>query len=97
MASCVKLFALTATTWNTPSALPPPASDLVIELYDRERAALERYLRLLGMHDSDAADIVHDAFLKLHEHLAAAGDRTNLRAWLYRVRSEERRVGKEGS
>jgi RNA polymerase sigma-70 factor (ECF subfamily) len=63
----------------------PPASDLVLEYYDRERAALERYLCLTGT-DSDAArDIVHDAFLKLHEHLMRGGDRANLRAWLYRV------------
>jgi RNA polymerase sigma-70 factor (ECF subfamily) len=30
-------------------------------------------------------ECVQESFLKLHEHLIAGGDRSNLRAWLYRV------------
>jgi RNA polymerase sigma-70 factor (ECF subfamily) len=32
-----------------------------------------------------AKEIVQDCFIKLHEHLQAGGDTSNLRAWLYRV------------
>jgi RNA polymerase sigma-70 factor, ECF subfamily len=61
------------------------ARDLVLAYYDRENVALRRYLMFLGM-DADAArETVQETFLKLHEHVLANGDRTNLRAWLYRV------------
>lgn len=60
-------------------------SGIVLELYDRERVSLSRYLMLLGV-DADACrDIVHDTFVRLHEHLLSKGDRSNLRAWLYKV------------
>jgi RNA polymerase sigma-70 factor (ECF subfamily) len=58
---------------------------IVLEFYDRERLGLERYLRLAGVAQQSCRDIVHEAFLKLYEHLLAGGDATNLRAWLYRV------------
>jgi RNA polymerase sigma-70 factor (ECF subfamily) len=91
MAASLKLLATSASKdsavdeWGSASLLQPAASDLVLELYDRERPALERYLRAIGTDAEAARDIVHEAFLKLHEHLLADGDRTNLRAWLYRV------------
>ncbi len=59
--------------------------NLVLEHYDREQLALRRYVSSLGIDSDVAQDLVHDAFLKLHEHLLAGGERTNLRAWLYRV------------
>ncbi|MGH8276237.1 MAG: RNA polymerase sigma factor, partial [Steroidobacteraceae bacterium] len=50
----------------------------------------------------EAQDVVQDAFLKLHRHLASGGPQPNLRSWLFRVahnqarnrqRSYERRFG----
>ena len=58
---------------------------LTIDLYDQEHVAIRRYLVFLGLNPEIAREIVQDAFLKLHEHLLADGDRRNLRAWLYRV------------
>jgi RNA polymerase sigma-70 factor (ECF subfamily) len=58
---------------------------LTLNLYDQEHVAIRRYLVFLGMTSEAAQEIVQDAFLKLHEHLLANGDRRNLRAWLYRV------------
>ena len=58
---------------------------LVLEHYDREHAALVRYLCFLNVNPETAKEIVQDCFIKLHEHLQAGGDSGNLRAWLYRV------------
>jgi RNA polymerase sigma-70 factor (ECF subfamily) len=58
---------------------------LTIELYDREHVAIHRYIVFLGLEPETAQEIVQEAFLKLHQHLLAEGDRRNLRAWLYRV------------
>ena len=58
---------------------------LVIDLYDREHLALQRYLIFIGLTIEEAQDCVHDSFVKLHEHLTAGGEQSNLRAWLYRV------------
>ncbi len=58
---------------------------LVMEHYDQEQLALRRYLSFLGIDTDTGQEIVQESFLKLHEHLLAGGDRTNLRAWLYRV------------
>jgi RNA polymerase sigma-70 factor (ECF subfamily) len=58
---------------------------LVLEYYDREHAALVRYLCFLNVNPETAREIVQDCFVKLHEHLQSGGDSTNLRAWLYRV------------
>jgi len=58
---------------------------LTLDLYDREHIAIRRYLIFLGVTSEAAQEIVQDIFLKLHEHLLARGDRSNLRAWLYRV------------
>lgn len=61
------------------------ANHLVLHHYDREHIALRRYLMLTGVDDQTAQEIVQETFLKLHSHLGKNGDRTNLRAWLYRV------------
>ncbi len=58
---------------------------LILELYDQEHVAIRRYLVFLGVSADLAQEIVQDAFVKLHEHLLANGDRGNLRAWLYKV------------
>jgi RNA polymerase sigma-70 factor, ECF subfamily len=62
-----------------------PDTGLILELYDREQVPLYRYLIWLGLDAATAEETVQDAFLKLYEHLLSQGDRTNLRAWLYRV------------
>jgi RNA polymerase sigma-70 factor (ECF subfamily) len=61
------------------------ASHLVLLHYDQEHIALRRYLLLTGIDDQTAQEIVQETFLKLHSHLNRNGERTNLRAWLYRV------------
>ena len=58
---------------------------IVLEHYDHEHVAIRRYLSFLGVDADTGQEIVQESFLKLHEHLLAGGDRTNLRAWLYRV------------
>ncbi len=58
---------------------------VVLEHYDRESVPLRRYLLFLGVDPETAQEVVQESFLKLHQHLLANGDRTNLRAWLYRV------------
>ncbi|MGA8027488.1 MAG: RNA polymerase sigma factor [Bryobacteraceae bacterium] len=58
---------------------------LILDHYDREHVSLRRYLSFLGVDRETSREIVQESFLKLHEHLLAAGDRGNLRAWLYRV------------
>jgi RNA polymerase sigma-70 factor (ECF subfamily) len=58
---------------------------LVLEYYDREQVPLLRYLAFLNVDRETAQEIVQDCFIKLHEHLKADGDSSNLRAWLYRV------------
>lgn len=58
---------------------------LILELYDQEHVAIRRYLSFLGVDFETGREIVQETFLKLHEHLLAGGDRSNLRAWLYRV------------
>ena len=59
--------------------------DLVLWHYDREHLPLRRYLKLTGVNESTAQEIVQETFLRLYRHLRADGDRTNLRAWCYRV------------
>jgi len=59
--------------------------DIVLAHYDREHIALRGYLLFLGMDLDSTREIVQESFLKLHEHLLANGNRSNLRAWVYRV------------
>ena len=68
--------------------MPPadPAPDgVVLDQYHRQQAPLRRYLVFLGIDADTAEEIVQETFLRLHGHLRGGGDRTNLRAWLYRV------------
>ena len=58
---------------------------LVLEQYDAEASAIARYVVFLGVESETAREIVQESFLKLYQHLQAGGDRSNLRAWLYRV------------
>jgi RNA polymerase sigma-70 factor (ECF subfamily) len=54
-------------------------------LYHELRKPLLRYLVCLGLSADEAQDVVQDAFLRLHRHLASGGSRENIRGWLFRV------------
>jgi RNA polymerase sigma-70 factor, ECF subfamily len=54
-------------------------------LYRELRKPLVRYLVCLGLSADEAEDVVQDAFVSLHRHLALAGSQGNIRSWLYRV------------
>jgi RNA polymerase sigma-70 factor (ECF subfamily) len=79
------LFALPRVAQSTDSLEDTPALRVVLEHYDREHAALVRYLCFLNLNPETAKEIVQDCFIKLHEHLQSGGEAGNLRAWLYRV------------
>ena len=55
------------------------------DLYRELRKPLLRYLAGLGLSADEAQDVVQDAFLSLHKHLAADGSQANIRSWLFRV------------
>jgi RNA polymerase sigma-70 factor (ECF subfamily) len=79
------LFALPNVASNADYLEDTSSLRLVLEYYDREHAALIRYLCFLNVNPETAKEIVQDCFIKLHEHLQGDGDTSNLRAWLYRV------------
>lgn len=79
------LLALPSTAWEAKYLEDTSLRSLVLDYYDREHVAILRYLLSLSVNVETAREIVQESFLKLHEHLLANGDRTNLRAWLYRV------------
>ena len=54
-------------------------------LYRELRKPLLRYLACLGLSADEAQDVVQDAFLSLHRHLASDGSREKIRSWLFRV------------
>ncbi|HEX3681268.1 MAG TPA: sigma-70 family RNA polymerase sigma factor, partial [Bryobacteraceae bacterium] len=60
-------------------------------LYRELRKPLLRYLVCLGLSPDEAQDVVQDAFLTLHRHLAAGGSRENIRGWLFRVAHNQAR------
>src|ERR1700741_1540711 len=60
-------------------------------LYRELRKPLLRYLVCLGLSSDEAQDVVQDAFLILHRHLAAGGSQENLRGWLFRVAHNQAR------
>jgi len=78
-------LSLPAATWETEFLEDTSLRRIVLELYDREHLGLRRYVAFLGADSDTAWEIVQESYLRLHQHLLAAGDRTNLRAWLYRV------------
>jgi RNA polymerase sigma-70 factor, ECF subfamily len=86
------LLTLPAVPWRLES-LGSTGHALLLEFYDREQTPLKRYLAMLGVDPETARDIVQESFLKLHEHLMAGGDQSNLRAWLYRVVHNSARNG----
>jgi RNA polymerase sigma-70 factor (ECF subfamily) len=79
------LLTIAAVPWKVESVEHESRSRLLLDFYDREQTPLRRYVAMLGVDPETARDIVQESFLKLHEHLLAGGDQSNLRAWLYRV------------
>jgi RNA polymerase sigma-70 factor (ECF subfamily) len=64
---------------------PAMGSCEVTTLYRELRQPLLRYLVCLGLSADEAQDVVQDAFLMLHRHLAAGGSTENVRGWVFRV------------
>jgi RNA polymerase sigma-70 factor, ECF subfamily len=60
-------------------------------LYRELRKPLLRYLICLGLSYDEAQDVVQDAFLSLHRHVAAGGSQQNIRSWLFRVAHNQAR------
>lgn len=54
-------------------------------LFRELRKPLLRYLAGLGLPSEEAQDVMQDAFLSLHKHLAGGGSQENIRSWLFRV------------
>jgi RNA polymerase sigma-70 factor, ECF subfamily len=52
---------------------------------------LLRYLVCLGLSSDEAQDVVQDAFLILHRHLASGCSQENIRGWLFRVAHNQAR------
>jgi len=61
------------------------AADQTVQLFDRHRAALLRYLLSLRLAVPDAEEVVQEVFLALYEHLRNGKPQSNLRAWLFTV------------
>ncbi|HEY7303516.1 MAG TPA: RNA polymerase sigma factor [Bryobacteraceae bacterium] len=76
---------LSAAAWGAEYLEDISHRRLVLEYYDREHIPLRRYVLFLGLDAESCGEIVQETFLRLHEHLLAGGDQTNLRAWLFRV------------
>jgi RNA polymerase sigma-70 factor (ECF subfamily) len=74
-----------AASWESEYLEDTSLRQTVLDYYDREHASLLRYVIFLGVDPETAREIVQDCFLKLHEHLRAGSDTSQLRAWLYRV------------
>ena len=74
-------------------------SQRILQLNDECRESVYRYLLCLKLAPEVAEDIVHEAFLRLHQHLQHKNEKDqNLRAWTFRVAhnlavSAKRRVG----
>jgi RNA polymerase sigma-70 factor (ECF subfamily) len=60
-------------------------------LYRELRKPLLRYLVCLGLSSDEAQDVIQDAFLGLHRHLASGGAQENIRSWLFRVAHNQAR------
>jgi RNA polymerase sigma-70 factor, ECF subfamily len=60
-------------------------------LYHELRKPLLRYLVCLGLSGDEAQDVVQDAFVSLHRHLASGGSKENIRSWVFRVAHNQAR------
>ncbi len=74
-----------------PLSRPAAGTCEATALYRELRKPLLRYLVCLGMSHDEAQDVVQDAFLSLHRHLASGGSGENIRGWLFRVAHNQAR------
>jgi RNA polymerase sigma-70 factor (ECF subfamily) len=66
-----------------PVSIDPQAE--VLRLFSEHGTALFRFCRSTLGNATDAEDVTQETFLKLLRHLQAAGDRRNLKSWLFTV------------
>ncbi len=85
MTAAAKAIAYGTAAWEADQGEHTADTRLILDLYDREQLSLRRYLIYLGVDAATAEETVQESFLRLHQHLLADGDRSHLRAWLYRV------------
>lgn len=78
-------LSLPTATWETEFLEDTSLQRIVLDLYDRDHLGLRRYVAFLGADPETVKELVQESFLRVHQHLLDGGDRTNLRAWLYRV------------
>ncbi|MGD1090879.1 MAG: sigma-70 family RNA polymerase sigma factor [Bryobacteraceae bacterium] len=57
----------------------------VVDLFDRFRDPLLRYMLGFGLAIPDGEEVIQDVFVALFEHLQGGKSRANLRGWLFRV------------
>ncbi len=62
-----------------------PHAEETVELFERHRSALLRYLLTFGLTVEDGEEIVQEVFLALFEHLRRGKSRANLDGWVFRV------------
>jgi len=66
-------------------AAAPAGEPEVLRWFDELHNPLRRYLSLAGAGAADADDAVQETFLRLHQHLAKGGDRSNVCGWAFQV------------
>src|SRR5580693_3114372 len=77
--------------WALPLARFQTGDHEATTLFRELRKPLLRYLVCLGLSSDEAQDVVQDAFLSLHRHLASGGSQENIRGWLFRVAHNQAR------
>jgi RNA polymerase sigma-70 factor, ECF subfamily len=79
-----------------PMATQADAVEAARELFEAHGAAVYRFAVVLLRHAQDAEDCVQETFLKLLRHLAAGGDTSNIRGWLFTVAAHAARDRQRG-
>jgi len=62
-----------------------PLEQEVVDLFDRLRVRLLRYVYGFGLPVQDAEEVVQEVFLSLFQHLQRGKSRENLPGWVFRV------------
>jgi RNA polymerase sigma-70 factor (ECF subfamily) len=77
--------ALVVSRTSASAQKPSPLEQEVVELFDRFRVRLLRYVFGFGLSTQDAEEIVQEVFLSLFQHLQRGKSRENLPGWVFRV------------
>jgi RNA polymerase sigma-70 factor (ECF subfamily) len=77
--------ALVGSRTSASDQKPSPLEQEVVELFDRFRTRLLRYVYGFGLSMQDAEEIVQEVFLALFQHLQRGKSRENLQGWVFRV------------